>query len=91
MSKERKTQGISDRLNSEAISLFGRQCVEKCQRLSIGQMAIKAEQVADGARQLRQQAGNPEGQRAIIKNMDKGTALALCRWIIEPDCMAPYL
>lgn len=84
-------KGSSARLDSEAISLFGRHTVEKAKRLHTNQMAAKAEQVAEGARQLREQAGNPEGQRAIIKDMDEGTALALCRWIIGPDFRPPHL
>lgn len=91
MRRETNAQGRSDRLNSEAVSLFGRHMVEKAKKVSITQMAVKAEMVAEGARQLRQQAGNPEGQRAIIKDMDEGTALALCRWIIGPDFRLPHL
>lgn len=84
-----KSKGSS--LDSEAVSLFGRQFVEQAKRVSISQMAIEAELVAEGARQLRQQAGHPEMQRAIIKAMDEDTALALCRWIIEPQCMAGFI
>lgn len=86
-----RQQGKSDSLDSEAVSLFGRQIVELAKQVSINQMAIEAELVAEGARQLRQQAGHPERQRAIIKAMDEDTALALCRWIIEPRCMAAFI
>lgn len=78
-------------LDSEAVSLFGRQIVEQAKRVSINQMVIEAELVAEGARQLRQQAGHPDRQRAIISAMDEDTALALCRWIIEPKCMAAFI
>jgi len=84
-------QSKGSRLDSEAICLFGRQIVEQCKRVSIEAMAVEAELVAEGARQLRQQAGNPDRQRAIIKAMDDETALALCRWIIEPQCMAGFI
>ena len=86
-----RQQGKGSSLDSEAVSLFGRQVVEQAKRVSINQMAIEAELVAEGARQLRQQAGNPERQRAIIRAMDDETALALCRWIIEPRCMAGFI
>lgn len=79
------------RLDSEAICLFGRQIVEQSKRVSLDALAIEAEQVAEGARQLRQQAGNPDRQRAIIRAMDDETALALCRWILEPQCMAAFI
>lgn len=84
-------KGKANNLDSEAVSLFGRQIVEQAKRVSINQMAIEAELVAEGARQLRQQAGNPEQQRATIRAMDEETALALCRWIIEPGCMAAFI
>jgi hypothetical protein len=86
-----RCKGKGSSLDSEAVSLFGRQIVEQAKRVSINQMAIEAELVAEGARQLRQQSGNPEQQRAIIRAMDDETALALCRWIIEPRCMAAFI
>lgn len=84
-----KAKGSS--LDREAVSLFGRQTVEQAKRVSIERMAIEAELVAEGARQLRQQMGHPERQRAIIKGMDEETALVLCRWILEPRCMAAFI
>lgn len=85
----RKQNG--SRLDSEAICLFGRQIVEQSKRVSLDSLVIEAEQVAEGARQLRQQAGNPDRQRAIIRAMADETALALCRWILEPQCMAAFI
>jgi hypothetical protein len=85
------SKDTDSRLHSEAICLFGRQVVEQAKQVSIEGMAIEAELVAEGARQLRQQTGNPERQRAIIEAMDEETALALCRWIIEPQCMAAFI
>lgn len=81
----------ASRLTQEAICLFGRQTVEQAKRVSLNEMVIEAELVAEGARQLRQQAGHPEKQRAIIRAMDDETALALCRWILEPQCMAGFI
>jgi len=78
-------------LHSEVVALFGRQIVEQAKSVNINQMAIEAELVAEAAKQLRQQAGSPESQRAIIAAMDNETALALCRWIIEPQCMAGFI
>lgn len=78
-------------LYSEAVSLFGRQIVEMAEAVDINQLAIEADLVAEGARQLREQAGHPERQRAIITAMDDETAMALCRWIIDPGCMAAFI
>ena len=79
------------RLDREAVSLFGRELVEQSKHVTIEAMAIEAELVAEGARQLRQQMGKPDRQRAIIKAMDEETALALCKWICEPTCMAGFI
>lgn len=35
------------------------------------EVAVEAELVAEGARQLRQQVGHPDKQRAIIRAMDE--------------------
>lgn len=78
-------------LTQEAICLFGRQTVEQAKRMRPDEMAIEAELVAEGARQLRQQAGQPDRQRAIIRAMDEETAAALCRWILEQQCMAGFI
>ena len=78
-------------LHSEVVALFGRQIVEQAKNVNINQMVIEAELVAEAAKQLRQQAGSPESQKAIIAAMDTETALALCRWIIEPQCMAGFI
>ena len=75
------------RLDREVAFLFGRELVEQSRRVSIEAMAVEADLVAEGARQLRQQMGHPERQRAIIRAMDADTALALCKWIREPGCM----
>ena len=84
-------KGKANSLDSEALSLFGQRIFEQAKRVSINQMAVEAELVAEGARQLSQQIGSPEQQRAIIRAMDDETALALCRWIIEPGCMAVFI
>ncbi len=78
-------------LTQEAICLFGRQTVEQAKRMRPDEVAVEAELVAEGARQLRQQVGHPDKQRAIIRAMDEETAAALCRWIIEPHCMAGFI
>ena len=79
------------RLYREAVALFGRERVELSRDLAIGAMAIEAELVAEGARQLRELSGQPERQRAVIEAMDEDTALALCRWILEPGCMDQFI
>ena len=88
--KQREANNQSS-LHSEVVALFGRQIVERAKSVNINQMVIEAELVAEAAKQLRQQAGSPESQKAIIAAMDTETALALCRWIIDPQCMAGFI
>lgn len=90
LSKVDKSRCVS-RLEMEAVSLFGKQFVQLAKMLSMEELAIEAEQVAEGARQLREQSGKPDRQRAIIRCMDQETALALCKWICEPACMDAYI
>lgn len=84
-----KQQG--SRLDGEVVSLFGRALVEQSKQISIEAMAIEAELVAEGAKQLREQSGHPDRQRAIVRAMDLDTALALCKWIREPDLMGQFV
>jgi DUF1009 family protein len=42
------------RLTQEAICLFGKQTVEQAKKVGLNDMAIEAELVVEGARQLRQ-------------------------------------
>jgi len=76
------------RLNSELVSLFGRETAQAAKRLPIGAIEQQADQVADYAKQLKQATGKPEQQRNIIKGMAKDTAMALCKWIGEPSLFA---
>ena len=80
--KERMNKQES-RLEHELAFLFGREVVEQSQKISIDQMYVEADLVAEGARQLLAHIGEPEAQRRIIEGMDHDTALALCKWISE--------
>jgi len=79
------------RLDAEVVSLFGRALVEQSKQVSIEQMQIEAELVGEGARQLRLESGHPDRQRAIVRAMGLDTALALCKWIREPDLMGQFV
>lgn len=71
------------RLEHELVFLFGKQVVKQSQKVSIEQMYVEADLVAEGARQLLAYIGEPEAQRRIIDGMDDDTAMALCKWIGE--------
>lgn len=79
-----KAASLMSRLDKELACLFGRQVVADCKKLKLEEVALEAELVAEGARQLIA-AGNPKQQQAIVRAMDEETALALCRWIREPN------
>jgi len=76
------------RLDKELACLFGRQVVADCKKLKLEEVALEAELVAEGARQLIEAGGNPKQQQAIVRAMDEETALALCRWIREPNFLS---
>ena len=80
--KERLNKQES-RLEHELAFLFGKEVVERSQKISIDQMYAEADLVAEVARQLLALIGEPEAQRKIIEGMDNDTALALCKWISE--------
>lgn len=71
------------RLEHELAFLFDKQVVEQSKKVSIEQMYVEADLVAEGARQLLERIGHPEAQRRIIERMDDDTAMALCKWIGE--------
>lgn len=75
------------RLDKELAFLFGKDAVDMSMQISIKDMALEAELVAEGARQLIEHKGQPEAQRMIIECMDEVTAMALCKWIREPQAM----
>ena len=79
------------RLDKELTALFGKQLVTQSKQLSIDDMALEADLVAEGARQLIEQSGRPEAQRRSVNCMDADTALALCKWIREPEAVKQAL
>ena len=80
-----KAASLMSRLDKELACLFGRQVVADCKKLKLEEVALEADLVAEGARQLIAAEGNPKQQRAIVRAMDEETALTLCRWIREPN------
>lgn len=81
-------QSKDSRLRKGAVFLFGPRIVERCEVMSIDALTVEAGNVAEAARMLRQLSGAVEQQKEIIREMSDETALALCRWIIDPGCMA---
>ena len=57
-SKERAKQ--ESRLEHELAFLFGKEVVDQSQKISIDQMYVEADLVAEGARQLLAHIGEPE-------------------------------
>lgn len=78
-----RTTKLESRLEHELAFLFGKKVFEQSQKISIDEMYIEADLVAEGARQLLEHTGQPEAQRRIIEGMDHDTAMALCKWIGE--------
>ena len=78
-------------LDMELAFLFGRSVLAYSKQMSLEDVANEAELVAEAARQLRQQQGQPEQQRRIVQAMAEDAAAALCRWIREPSAMAQVI
>jgi hypothetical protein len=79
------------RLQSELVSLFGRETAQAAKKLPVDAIEQQAEQVAEYASRLYQAAGKPEQQRTIVQGMTKGTAMALCKWLGEPCIFAEVI
>lgn len=77
----------ANRLDKELVSLFGKQVLLESKSLDVNNLEIEADLVAEGARQLIENNGNPTLQRMIVNCMDSLTATALCKWIREPDML----
>lgn len=71
--------------------LFGHSVLAQAKQIRLEDMALNAELVAEGARQLLEAEGEPVRQRAIVQAMDEDAALALCRWIQESNRMSRIL
>lgn len=72
-------------IDTELAVLFGRSMLAQAKQVSLDELEVEADLVAEGARQLREAIGQPMRQRAIVQAMDSDTALALCKWLREPD------
>lgn len=73
------------RLDLELMVLFGRDMLRQAERGHVDLDAIEPDAVAGAARQLLEAKGQPAKQRAIVQNMGKDLALALCAWIRTPE------
>lgn len=69
------------RLEHELAFLFGREILQGSYAMSQSEMFIQAEHIGEIVDRLQAQAGKPEAQRAIVKGVSDGTAMALCKWI----------
>lgn len=67
----------------EALALFGQSIIEEANRIHPEEVNALAVEQAAGA--LLRLAGRPERQIALVESMDRGTAVALCRWIVDPS------
>ena len=89
--RNKSAENQRGQLEKELAFLFGRSVLAHSKRMSLEDVANEAELVAEGARQLRMQQGQPEQQRRIIMAMAEDAAAALCRWIREPGAMSQVI
>ena len=86
--RTKSNAGQGSQLDRELAFLFGRSILTHSKRMTLEDVADEAELVAEAARQLREQQGQPDQQRRIVRAMAEDTAAALCKWIREPGCMS---
>ena len=89
--RSKTAENNGSQLDRELAFLFGRSVLAYSKQMSVEDVAHEAELVAEAARQLRQQEGQPEQQRRIVQAMAEDTAAALCKWIREPGCMVSVI
>jgi len=69
-------------LPTELETLFGKHINRQAKRLAPGQVDALAVNEAAGA--LLRLRGQPGRQIELVRNMQPGTAAALCRWLGDP-------
>jgi hypothetical protein len=82
---------MNARNTPDLLSLFGRWTLAEAECTRLEDLQIDADRVAEAARQVIAERGDPERQRAIVAAMDDKTALALCIWLRDPAKAADLL
>jgi hypothetical protein len=71
-------------IDSELLALFGRWTVATAQVRRLEDLKIDLEVIKAAAKQVIEQRGQPERQRAIVDALNEDTACALCIWLRDP-------
>ncbi len=81
-------QSIEDyeRMNKELSFLFGKETVDQARQIDIVDLNLNDEMIGSitaGIRQLKKLKDNPNAQIKLVNEMEPGTCLVLCMWIMD--------
>ena len=76
----------SDRLNAELAFLFGKETVDQASQIDIADLNLNEkiiDSISTGVRKLKELKDNPNAQITLVNEMEPGTRLVLCMWIMD--------
>jgi len=81
-------QSIEDyeRINNELSFLFGKEIVDQARQIDIADLNFNDEMtgtISAGIRQLKKLKHDPNAQKDLVTEMEPGTRLVLCMWIMD--------
>lgn len=74
----------------EMAYLFGNEIVKQAKLIDVATLDLNEEIVrciADGVRELKQLRGRPEAQVNYVRELQSGTKLLLCMWIMDMNLL----
>ncbi len=85
---EELIQSIEDyeRMNKELSFLFGKETVDQARQIDIVDLNLNDEMIGSitaGIRQLKKLKHDPNAQIKLVNEMEPGTCLVLCMWIMD--------
>ena len=80
----------AESLDKELAFLFGEETVQLARQLDVTDLDLTDEitkAIAAGIKQLKKLRANPDAQVKLTHDMEQGTRLLLCMWIIDMDLL----
>jgi len=75
-----------ERINKELSFLFGKEIVDQVRQIDIADLNFNDEMtgtISAGIRQLKKLKHDPNAQKDLVTEMEPGTRLVLCMWIMD--------
>lgn len=83
-----------DRLTEGLTNLFGRDTVEQARQIDIADLSLNEEMtrcIAAGVNKLKELKADSPAQRNFVINMEPGTRLLICMWIMDMNLLEKIL